>query len=372
MKKIKNFINKKIKLLNFKSSLILSFLFLVIIGGIFFANSKSEGQVFGWVQSNWSGLADTSATANAGDNPSNWTKFFSIDSNVVVTSLDARLDGAMKPFTDTSDTNFNTGTTKSNVYTNGSGTGAKVSLLKPDAATCTASAECANNSCIDNGGFFMCIAPCSSATGNGSLCIFNGLVYGVVAGASGQLWLDRNLGATRIATSSSDAQALGWLYQWGRGTDGHQLRTSTSTSTLSATSTPGHGNFIASSSGNYDWRSSYDDTLWQGVAGFNNPCPSGFRIATRSEWGTLFSGLGITNLTTAFGSNLKLVGAGTRGYSGSAPVGTNGNYWSSTITTGMASFYADFITIGATSVSGASSEAGEVRATGKSVRCIKN
>ncbi|MFT7002526.1 MAG: hypothetical protein ACJAVW_003569 [Spirosomataceae bacterium] len=43
---------------------------------------------------------------------------------------------------------------------------------------------------------------------------------------TGKIWMDRNLGATRVATSSTDAYAYGDLYQWGRATDGHTLRTS--------------------------------------------------------------------------------------------------------------------------------------------------
>ncbi|MGE4541908.1 MAG: hypothetical protein AB7D35_11660, partial [Bacteroidales bacterium] len=62
--------------------------------------------------------------------------------------------------------------------------------------------------------------------------------------ATGQTWMDRNLGASRAATSSTDDQAYGDLYQWGRDTDGHEKRNSGTTSTLSNSDTPGHGNFI--------------------------------------------------------------------------------------------------------------------------------
>jgi hypothetical protein len=52
---------------------------------------------------------------------------------------------------------------------------------------------------------------------------------------TGKTWMDRNLGATQVATSSTDAAAYGDLYQWGRGNDGHQCRTSSTTTELSAT-----------------------------------------------------------------------------------------------------------------------------------------
>ena len=43
-----------------------------------------------------------------------------------------------------------------------------------------------------------------------------------------KIWMDRNLGATALpqaqtAPSSSDSASMGWLYQWGRKSDGHQI-----------------------------------------------------------------------------------------------------------------------------------------------------
>ena len=59
-------------------------------------------------------------------------------------------------------------------------------------------------------------AMTSSNTGN----------YGTVVNpVTGKVWLDRNLGATQVATSCTDADSYGDLYQWGRAADGHQVRT---------------------------------------------------------------------------------------------------------------------------------------------------
>ena len=44
--------------------------------------------------------------------------------------------------------------------------------------------------------------------------------------SAGQVWMDRNLGAVRVAQSMDDYQAYGWLYQWGRLADGHENRQS--------------------------------------------------------------------------------------------------------------------------------------------------
>src|SRR6056297_1536419 len=80
---------------------------------------------------------------------------------------------------------------------------------------------------------------------------------------TGEIWMDRNLGATQVATSSTDADAYGDLYQWGRAADGHQLRTSGTTSTLATSDIPGHSDFITIGSSPYDWRSPQNDNLWQ-------------------------------------------------------------------------------------------------------------
>jgi hypothetical protein len=94
--------------------------------------------------------------------------------------------------------------------------------------------------------------------------IFNGLEYQFVTNpTTGRTWLDRNLGATRVATAYNDSDAYGDLYQWGRLTDGHEKRTSSTTAVLSATDVPGHGDFILSPSSPYDWRNPQNDNLWQ-------------------------------------------------------------------------------------------------------------
>jgi uncharacterized protein (TIGR02145 family) len=150
-----------------------------------------------------------------------------------------------------------------------------------------------------------------------------------VTSSTGRVWMDRNLGATQAATSSTDAASYGDLYQWGRGTDGHQSRTSATTATLSSGDTPVNGNFITGSS---DWRSSQNDNLWQGVNGVNNPCPTGYRLPTETEWESERASWSANTSVGAFASPLKLPMGGNRDYSGSLfSVGTSGRYWSSTV-----------------------------------------
>ena len=115
-------------------------------------------------------------------------------------------------------------------------------------------------------------------------------VYGTVTTATGRIWLDRNLGATRVATSVTDAAGYGDYYQWGRPEDGHQAQyrinnnSSGFTNTKSSTSVPTNSLWIVPIDNSNDWLSTPDNTLWAGANPATNPCPVGFRIPTESEW----------------------------------------------------------------------------------------
>ena len=183
---------------------------------------------------------------------------------------------------------------------------------------------------------------------------------------TGQIWMDRNLGASQVATSSNNAAAYGDLYQWGRAADGHQIRTSGTTTTLATNDTPGHGDFITNGSSPYDWRNPQNDNLWQGVNGTNNPCPSGYRLPTEAEWEAERTSWSSNNSAGAFGSPLKLPVAGYRNRSNGSlsSVGSGGGYWSSTVG-GTHSRYLYFYSSNAFMLS-------INRAYGYSVRCLKD
>lgn len=184
--------------------------------------------------------------------------------------------------------------------------------------------------------------------------------------SAGQIWMDRNLGASRVATSMEDAEAYGDLYQWGRLADGHQSRTSPTTPTLSTNDVPGHGSFILASSDPGDWRFLQNDTLWQGVAGTNNPCPAGFRLPTAVELDTERLSWSSQDYYGAFASPLKFVPAGCRDSSNGSLIdaGSGGFYWSSTVD-GRFSLNLYFCSSGAVMVN-------DLRAVGFSVRCLKD
>jgi len=183
--------------------------------------------------------------------------------------------------------------------------------------------------------------------------------------SAGQVWMDRNLGAYRVAQSLDDYQAYGWMYQWGRLADGHEDRSSPTTATLSASDVPGHDNFITPSASPYDWRSPQENNLWQGVSGINNPCPAGFRVPTETEWNTERASWSENNSAGAFNSPLKLVVAGYRDYSSGTVfnAGSTGLYWSSTVL----GTNVRYLTFGTSTGMGS-----HRRAYGLSVRCIKD
>jgi uncharacterized protein (TIGR02145 family) len=188
----------------------------------------------------------------------------------------------------------------------------------------------------------------------------------VTNSSTGKTWMDRNLGASQVATSSTDANSYGDLYQWGRKSDGHQCRTSATTSTLSSGDVPGHGDFILTSSSPFNWRNPANTNLWQGVNGVNNPCPSGYRLPTFAELDTEHGSWSSDNAAGAFASPLKLPMAGYRAGDGGAltSVGSYGGYWSSTVS-GSSARFLFFGSSGADMVTGA-------RARGRSVRCLKD
>jgi hypothetical protein len=205
---------------------------------------------------------------------------------------------------------------------------------------------------------------------------YNGasVTYGTLASpTTGACFLDRNLGASAVATAYNDYQGYGDLFQWGRPADGHQLITRTgsttstavngTTTTLSTTDVPGHALFIIGSvTPNPDWRNPQNANLWQGASGINNPCPGGWRLPTQSEW---VAETGITNTTTAY-SQLKLTIAGYRDQSNGSLTytGVTGDYWSSSINSNNSVSFQY-------SNSGFSAATDAYRAEGFSVRCRK-
>jgi uncharacterized protein (TIGR02145 family) len=232
---------------------------------------------------------------------------------------------------------------------------------------------------INIGGQSCTLTRTVAPTGVPNICNLSNptAIVDVTNGATGKTWMDRNLGANRAATSSTDVESYGSLYQWGRGSDGHQcvnryagdgVTTSANTAldATVSTDTPPHGDFILTNAGINDWRSPQNNNLWQGTGGTNNPCPTGYRLPTESELNAERVSWSSNNSAGAFASPLKFSMAGNRNHSNGLLLnaGSFGFYWSSTVSSTNARnlSFMGFSTAMSTNN----------RSFGFSVRCIKN
>ena len=188
--------------------------------------------------------------------------------------------------------------------------------------------------------------------------------------SAGRVWLDRNLGALRVATKSADPDSYGTLYQWGRLGDGHEYRSSATIAAQSTADVPGHGRFII---GFEDWRNPANSNLWQGAAGVNNPCPAGFRLPTATEWESERASWSSNNTAGALASPLKLAAAGYRDNSsgGLTLIESRGYYWSSTVSSAVSGTRSSNLYF-RSDTAATDTGIGLYRACGLSVRCIKD
>lgn len=163
----------------------------------------------------------------------------------------------------------------------------------------------------------------------------NTVVSSVLNPTTGETWMDRNLGATRVATASNDNEAYGHLFQWGRAADGHEYRYSPVTAGPVTSGNEG-SNFVSSNVviEHTDWLSASDDSRWQTEAEANNPCPSGYRVTTMAEIEAERQSWSSNDIAGAYASSRKFTFNGFRYNTGDivlAVVGTLGYYWTSTI-----------------------------------------
>jgi uncharacterized protein (TIGR02145 family) len=217
--------------------------------------------------------------------------------------------------------------------------------------------------------------------------------HGTVTTETGRKWMSFNLGSSP-ANSSNDANAYNTLYQWGRRTDGHEIKTSavnqiTVLSSLPTTYNAGSvgSSFIQPYKGGAnphlyfnaadrnrnseyaDWVYPENSRLWQGVNGLNNPCPGGYRIPSASEFAAEVIYWATKNQTGAFNSKLKLSTGGWRSFITPGTSNTNsanGYYWTSTTGTNVNEVQKAFVlntSNGTLSL--------DFKSMGYAVRCIK-
>lgn len=197
-------------------------------------------------------------------------------------------------------------------------------------------------------------------------------VVPVVNPVTGRTWMDRNLGASQVATSSADVNAYGDLYQWGRRSDGHQCRNSATTNVVSFADQPPHGDFILPPGFPFGWATNTNGQLWIDNNAVNNPCPTGYSVPTVAEWNAELESWNSNDAAGAFGSPLKLTKAGLRSYTGGSisNSGVIGGYWANVAGDtpngafgGNLTFYDNQASVSFTGTT-------TMTATGLSVRCI--
>lgn len=164
----------------------------------------------------------------------------------------------------------------------------------------------------------------SNSIGNGNCTYFKGKEYCADFEESNTtLWLDRNLGANRPCQSRTDTECYGDLYQWGRGADGHEIRSAVTTGS-EATALPHSGNtFIIAENdwldGSVDGNGSKRQISWENNTGDANfieehaICPPGWRVALSSEVSDLIGNNNIQNREDAYTkSGIRLPSSGQR------------------------------------------------------------
>jgi hypothetical protein len=163
---------------------------------------------------------------------------------------------------------------------------------------------------------------------------------------TGKVWMDMNLGASDVPKAQqldSDTASFGHLYQWGRKADGHQIvlplradggtaasydingKPLTGTFFSQTIARPQNTNILNApankfittprppSETNGNWLSAPFDEIWQGINGYNVPCPSGFRVPYAGEFmDEVNNTFPSKNITGAFNSFLRLPVTGYR------------------------------------------------------------
>lgn len=204
------------------------------------------------------------------------------------------------------------------------------------------------------------------------------VIYTTVRGADGKVWLQQNLGSSQVATSMSDADSYGDLFQWGRWDDGHQNRNS-ATTTVPSTNNPaglvGINEFILGTSPAW-WSTNASSDLWNGANSSAitpevavDPCKAigqGWKLPSQADWVAAVSAEGMSSAANAYTSKLKLPAAGYRSQisGGFTYVGERGYYWSSDVAVSGGKYLYN-------STGLANPNSGGPRAQGQSVRCIK-
>jgi hypothetical protein len=184
--------------------------------------------------------------------------------------------------------------------------------------------------------------PSANPGSTGTITGADGITYTTVRLGDGSVWLQQNLGSSRVATSADDALSYGDLYQWGRWTDGHEKRTPVFSRTITANEpNPNNPDGLIKQWGvnvnpyyyqnTLNWwyyTKVFQTDLWEAVSpsvvdSINgcDPCKlllgTTWRLPTRAEYigisnNSSVTGIAVTNGETGFSSYLKISWAGRR------------------------------------------------------------
>ena len=218
---------------------------------------------------------------------------------------------------------------------------------------------------------------------------------------TGKIWMAFNLGATKLPSvpqTRGDAGSYGHLYQWGRGSDGHQIILpfnpvtndpngvaigGTPSSLTRPTQVP--TSQVSTSDNNFvrgftNWLASDIPTLWQGTSGTNNPCPAGFRVPTETEFSAETIKFSSQTTEGAFNSFLMLPTSGLRNSSDGTLIGSSNNsyfnynlgrYWTTTPTNPYSGTQMRILSFGSGATGTGLIFNNQPKSNGYSVRCIK-
>ena len=228
-----------------------------------------------------------------------------------------------------------------------------------------------------------CVTPGTNPGDTGSVTFtYSGIEtnYTTVRALDGNIWLQQNLGSENVAASEFDESAYGDLFQWGRWDDGHQKRNAAVLSTMPSPNNPiglANGTEYFYTGAPEWWANGTVSDQWEAATPFEatadngcDPCKAlgaNWSLPTKDDWTAIIAAETITNVATAFGSNLKLAVAGSKLPSGNFNfTGVRGYYWSKTTSDNdnyaKYLYYSNFIV---------NENAGSIRGQGLSVRCLK-
>jgi uncharacterized protein (TIGR02145 family) len=176
---------------------------------------------------------------------------------------------------------------------------------------------------------------------------FHGKTYKTIHSKyTNRVWLDRNIGASKVCEAYNDAACYGDYFQWGRGFDGHEKSNSSNSATKINSLDNTNDKFITTQgTSSDDWvGSGVDDdgslreSRWAATDG-SSVCPQGFRVPTKEEFQeeTISNEYAdsFSNRDDSYASFLKLPSAGYKNNqdssAGKAYENTHGMYWTKNV-----------------------------------------